>query len=112
MPICRVGHHYEGHSQCPICQAVYNERNQHRLQLQRYSLTPSDYRQMLEKQNHVCAICGEPETTKRNGRIIHLAIDHDHETGKVRGLLCKRCNTVLGWYERHQEAARQYLAGE
>ena len=59
----------------------------------------------LERQNHVCAICGNPETQKHgtNGsqKIRSLAIDHDHATGNVRGLLCFRCNTALYQIEKN-----------
>ena len=54
---------------------------------------------MLEKQLHACAICKEPESQISWGKTKRLAVDHDHKTGKVRGLLCQRCNTTLGRYE-------------
>lgn len=53
-----------------------------------------DYNQMLESQNYRCAICGD-EGNKEN-RFRKLSIDHDHKTGKVRGLLCSNCNFLLG----------------
>lgn len=62
-----------------------------------YGLDHEDYLVMLEKQNHVCAICGNPETVKNpSGAIKPLAVDHCHKTEKVRGLLCTRCNIALG----------------
>lgn len=48
---------------------------------------------MLEAQEGVCAICGKPET-KPNAK--YLAVDHNHETGVIRGLLCNNCNRALG----------------
>ncbi len=54
------------------------------------------YDHMVKVQDGKCAICGEPETTKRSGKIKALAVDHDHATGKVRQLLCCRCNLVVG----------------
>jgi hypothetical protein len=56
----------------------------------KYGVTPQEYEDKLSEQNGVCAICARP-----NGKI-RLAVDHDHKTGKVRGLLCNRCNIVLG----------------
>ena len=61
-------------------------------------ITKKQYDDMLYSQNGVCVICGEPETTYRWGRIIALAIDHNHETGEIRGLLCTKCNSGLGCF--------------
>lgn len=55
------------------------------------------YKDQLEKQKGVCAICKKPEVSKRNGKIKALTVDHCHKTGKVRGLLCTLCNSILGY---------------
>ena len=55
-----------------------------------YGITLEQYEDMLEKQNSVCLICTLPSGTRR------LHVDHNHDTGKVRGLLCHHCNTALG----------------
>jgi len=47
---------------------------------------------MFQEQNGVCAICG----CKGDGRWKTLCVDHNHDTGNVRGLLCRSCNTALG----------------
>jgi hypothetical protein len=57
-----------------------------------YGLTLEEYQVLLSKQHGVCAICSEPPRGKRR----FLAVDHDHETGAVRGLLCTTCNVGLG----------------
>ncbi|MCK5614402.1 endonuclease VII domain-containing protein [Candidatus Pacearchaeota archaeon] len=57
-----------------------------------YGITLEQYDKMIEDQNGVCAICGGINT---NGQ--RLCVDHDHKTGKVRKLLCHRCNSSLGW---------------
>lgn len=62
------------------------KRNWH---LKKYSLTIDQYDCMLRAQNGVCAICKRPPTKKR------LAVDHDHLTGRNRGLLCGLCNRYL-----------------
>jgi hypothetical protein len=63
----------------------------------KYSLTLADYNRMLEDQGGVCKICKDPPTQKtRDGAIVRLAVDHNHVTGKVRGLLCRPCNLVIG----------------
>ena len=56
-----------------------------------YGISVEDYEQMLEDQNGGCYICGKKPEGKRA-----LDIDHDHTTGKVRGLLCSNHNRALG----------------
>ena|SRR3990170_1348221 len=76
----------------PKGQAFSRERH-----LQSYGLTPEQYAEMLVEQKGVCAVCGKPETAQsRLGTPYSLAVDHDHETGAVRGLLCGTCNAALG----------------
>lgn len=62
----------------------------------KYGVDEAWYDLTLRAQGGVCAICGEPETTSNQYSLRKLCIDHDHKTGKVRGLLCSRCNAVLG----------------
>lgn len=64
--------------------------------MRRYGITEHQYNSMLESQNYVCAICGEPESHIINGATKRLAVDHCHATGKVRGLLCAHCNQAIG----------------
>jgi len=59
----------------------------------RYGIDLVSYNALLEKQGGGCAICGGPP----NGRSADaFHVDHDHATGKVRGLLCHHCNTAIG----------------
>ena len=58
----------------------------------RYGITVEDYENLLKQQHFGCAICGTPSC--KTGR--NFAVDHCHETGKVRGLLCAGCNQGLG----------------
>jgi hypothetical protein len=64
----------------------------------KYSLTIKELNEALEKQNGGCAICEEvlPDLLVYNNRKRGYAIDHNHETGKFRGVLCLKCNTMLG----------------
>jgi hypothetical protein len=59
-----------------------------------YGLTPADYATMLARQGNCCAICTRPfgQTTG------DTHVDHCHTTGRVRGLLCRRCNRGLGFF--------------
>lgn len=61
-----------------------------------HGISLRQYQEMLESQNGVCAICGNNETVKQQGIPQPLSVDHCHETGKVRGLLCSRCNAAIG----------------
>ena len=65
--------------------------------------------QLLVEQHGVCAICGKPETHMRLGKVMSLAVDHDHGTGKVCGLLCRKCNLGLGQFEDNSELLRKAL---
>lgn len=56
-----------------------------------------DYEKILASQNGVCGSCKGHNTTTRNGKIKRFAIDHCHKTGKVRGLLCQFCNSLIGY---------------
>lgn len=58
-----------------------------------------DYETMLKKQGYRCAICSrhEDECATGNSKHAHLYVDHCHETGRVRGLLCLQCNHVIGY---------------
>jgi hypothetical protein len=63
-----------------------------------YKLSVSEYQEMLNGQNGACAICGKPETRKtKSGKVRALSVDHDHKTGRVRGLLCISCNSSIGY---------------
>ena len=74
---------------CPQAQKKYKNRCQAR-RFNTYKLTANDYSKMVRKQKSLCAICG---IYREN-----LYIDHCHKTGKVRGLLCVKCNTGLGYF--------------
>jgi hypothetical protein len=62
----------------------------------RFGITLDDYDRMFRHQNGVCAICQKP--SKRN-----LHIDHEHNTGKIRGLLCFRCNWGLSFFQENTD---------
>lgn len=64
----------------------------------KYGINPEQFDEMLEAQNGVCAICKKecPSGTR-------LSVDHDHETGQVRALLCKNCNLVIGYAHENVE---------
>jgi len=59
---------------------------------ERYNISLKDYNKLLKNQNNKCKIC-----LKKN----KLVVDHDHKTGKVRGLLCNHCNTGIGFLKEN-----------
>lgn len=66
------------------------ERLSQTFRYKKYGLTFNDFSQMVKDQNGLCAICGNPCITGI------LSIDHNHDTGLVRGLLCRKCNIGIG----------------
>lgn len=86
------------------------DRSRHRHRwLRRYGLTPDDYSAMMTSQGGMCAICGHVAVGK------NLHVDHCHDTGNVRGLLCHCCNVGLGSFRHSGQLlakAREYLDGE
>jgi hypothetical protein len=64
-----------------------------------YGIGNDEYDAMLSKQKGVCAICHQPETKIMRGKVSKLQVDHCHATGRVRGLLCHRCNSMLSHIE-------------
>ncbi len=72
------------------------ERSRDYLLRRKFGITLAQYRSIEEKQKGRCAICNEVPRGKRP----HLVPDHNHENGRVRGLLCTPCNTFLGRVER------------
>ena len=70
----------------------------------RYGITIEQYDAMLSKQDGVCLTCERPCLSG-----LHLAVDHDHDTGLIRGLLCRDCNTVLGKVNESVEILRKMI---
>ena len=92
--VCEVCEHvYTAHRNTQrTCTTKCEQRRQHLKN--KYGITPHAYRDMLDAQGHVCALCSGPFPKFRG--VTRTAIDHDHETGRVRGILCYTCNTGLG----------------
>lgn len=101
---CPQGHEYtddnvylrkDGSRVCAACSASRAREN-------RYGLSEEEYADLLSEQSHACAICSE--------RMDPACVDHDHETGEVRGLLCSPCNTGLGLFRDDPELLRAAIA--
>lgn len=77
------------------------KRREHWLK-KKYGITQQRYQELLSVWAGACWICKE---SKRRS----LQVDHDHATGKVRGLLCIKCNTALGWFEKYSSRIHKYV---
>lgn len=93
-----------------IRRSRWHQANGHRLKIYKrrqllkgFGLSLEDYDALLTQQAGGCKLCGRRPHTKS------LNVDHDHQTGKVRGLLCPICNSRLGWLETNRERLEEYL---
>jgi len=71
----------------------------------KFNITLEDYNYLLNKQDGCCLLCNRHYSEFVKG----LAVDHNHETGQIRGLLCGPCNTRLGWFETNMKKIMEYL---
>ena len=63
----------------------------------KYGITSEQYDVLMQEQSGLCKICHTQEVVvKRNSKTQSLSVDHNHETGEIRGLLCNNCNTLIG----------------
>lgn len=121
-------HNGHSHSYCVPCERTYNaarnreyqerrkrdpavrafekERNRRTVLRLKYGITPETYDEMLEAQGGVCAICRQPPDRGR----MFLDVDHCHESGRVRGLLCSGCNRAIGLMGEDAERLRAAAA--
>lgn len=124
-PVCRVAHrreqsaqrqaawraanperakeHQNRHNRARLSTPEYRQLNRERMVLAKYGLTPAQLAALIEAQGNRCAICGG----ERNGPGTRLHIDHCHDTGKVRGMLCTKCNTAIGLLDDDPTRAEQ-----
>lgn len=76
----------------PIAYNLSQAKRQRLLTIKKFNLSIDEYYELIKSQNNTCAICGFQSIGKA------LSIDHDHDTGSVRGLLCSSCNLALGYF--------------
>ena len=78
-----------------------------------YGITVEDYDRMLAEQRGGCAICGSADAKHRKytrAKVAAFSVDHDHTTGKVRGLLCSSCNRALGLINDNPDVAARMVS--
>jgi hypothetical protein len=111
---------YESDKSKVICRSArWRAKNPERVQeigyktrlKKNFGMTLEDYNEILESQNGKCLIC---ESSGRGGRSkrFQLFVDHCHKTGKVRGLLCMKCNSAIGYFDEdiaRMKSAISYL---
>ena len=87
---------HKNQSRCKPCKSEidrkYYENDRSNYYIRTYGISLSDFNAMFEEQEGCCAVCGTHQLQLKT----RLCVDHDHATGKVRGLLCNSCNTALG----------------
>ena len=129
--ITKQGGKYKGEpplQECPTCGTMFRRTSPRKKYCSRecggtqrhgyirstYGIEPKDLNRLLEISGNKCQICGrDPSSIPKHRK--HLCVDHDHNTGAIRGLLCHHCNTGLGQFFDRPELlsnAIQYLMGE
>lgn len=120
----RCGDNYEvvhpTHPYCPPCTREYKRENRKPLTSEqkrqkrnnayqrKYGITLDDYEKLLEEQDYTCKLCDHVDDPS-NGHT-RLAVDHCHDTGRVRGLLCRSCNVAIGSLGDNEEGLKRALA--
>ena len=96
---------YHQRRSCKVCMRAYLKAHaasrphyhRNRNLLRRYGIGIDEYQTLLANQNFACSICTvEISDTLEYKRKLPVVVDHNHETGEVRGILCSMCNLVLG----------------
>ncbi|PZR81626.1 MAG: hypothetical protein DI537_37920 [Stutzerimonas stutzeri] len=93
----------------------YRDRDRRSNLNKKFGITVEEYDALVASQGNTCAICRQPERYihPRTQEPARLAVDHNHQTGAVRGLLCSNCNRGLGFFNEDRDrldAAREYLS--
>jgi len=119
---CRCKHPEQLYKRCLACNdpfittgygkaAKYCGAKCQRMHL-RYGIDEYKFEDLLISQDYKCAICGNAETNKdkRTGKTFEMSVDHCHDTGQVRGLLCTACNTMIGMSKDSKEVLLSAVA--
>lgn len=84
---------------------VRAKEKREKAKLKQWGLSIDDYERLVKAQGGGCAICKKPCSSGRK-----LAVDHDHKTGRIRGLLCSNCNLGLGKFFDNKELLRKAIS--
>lgn len=91
---------------CKKCSSIKSSIQMRKSNFKKYGITEQIYEEERKKQNFSCLICNQHEDTEFLGK---LNVDHDHKTGKYRGLLCTNCNHGLGKFLDNPELLKKAI---
>ena len=96
---------------CKACCRDDQQKNRHAIseykRERNFGMSRGTYASMFASQGGVCAICKQPSSQVRQGKLVALHVDHDHATSQVRGLLCVDCNLGIGRLKNNPELMEQ-----
>ena len=96
----RTKFYRENKVKCNKWSADYRKQNKKKIddgeRKRKFGLELGEFDKTKDAQKGLCAICGLPESAKRKNKVKELAVDHNHTTKEIRGLLCHKCNIALG----------------
>lgn len=101
---CKNGHiapRFTNNGTCKECFKIIAKKSYHKYYNERnFNISDADRQLIDDNQNGVCAICKEEETIidGQTKKVKPLSLDHDHKTGKIRGLLCTKCNIGISHF--------------
>lgn len=106
--LCRNGHNSKRltlNGRCEECYKIARRLKERQYSLAKYGVTPEQYDAMFLVQRGLCAICKNPEKNidHQTKEIRALAVDHCHDTDRVRKLLCSNCNMGIGLFKHNSE---------
>lgn len=94
------------YGKCKECSSLSSKKS---FILNKYKLNSDNYSMLIKEQNNVCKICDKQESGMFQGKQKQLSVDHNHSTGKIRGLLCSSCNVGLGVFKDSPDLLRKAI---
>jgi len=93
-------------SRCKPCQRAYTKPNDRKIHLRRkFGMSLDQYNNLFRKQSGKCAICEAHQSSLK----VSLSVDHNHNTGTLRGLLCTQCNFALGAMREDKDSIKAMI---
>lgn len=93
-----------------VCKECHRKQSKLSSIERNFGISITKFKSMEKAQGGTCAICGKKESRRRRGTVVRLAIDHNHKTGEIRGLLCTRCNTAIGLFDDCPKLLKKAIA--